>query len=75
MLTNEKPSTPAASTARADSAMSEVAGDSFAYSGSRVAARQAATISAAVSGASSTFGHERFSSIASTPSSRAHVSA
>ena len=54
--------------------MSQFAGESFAYSGSVVAARQAATISAADSGASSTFGHERLSSIV-TSSSRAHVSA
>src|SRR5207302_247482 len=39
-----------------------------------VAARQAATISAADSGASSTFGQERFSSIV-TPSRRSQVSA
>ena len=46
----------------------------MAYSGSVVAARQAATIAAAVSAASSTFGHERFSSIV-TSSSCAQVSA
>jgi hypothetical protein len=65
-----------AATARADSAMSRVAGESFAYSGFAVAALAAATSSAAVSGASSTFGHERFSSIATISvslSSRSHT--
>ena len=51
------------------------AADSFAYSGSPVARRQAATISAAESAASSTLGHERLSSIASIWSRRAQVSA
>ena len=46
--------------------MSEVAGDSFAESGFDVRERQPATIWAEVSGASSTFGHERLSSITST---------
>ena len=40
-----------------------------------MAARHAATIAAALSGASSTFGHERLSSIAATSSSAAQVSA
>src|SRR5688572_1527765 len=55
--------------------MSHADGESFAYSGRLVAARQAETIAAALSGASSTLGQERLSSIASTPSSAAHVSA
>ena len=46
--------------------MSHVAGDSFAYSGFDVRERQPATIWAELSGASSTFGHERLSSITST---------
>jgi hypothetical protein len=55
--------------------MSQAAGESFANSGRSVAVRQAATICAADSGASSTFGQERLSSIAATPSSSEHVSA
>ena len=55
-------------TARADSAISELAGDSLAKSRAFVSLRHAATISAADSGASSTFGHERLSSITSTSS-------
>src|SRR5688572_24608353 len=55
--------------------MSQADGESLAYSGSRVADRQAATIAAALSGASSTFGQERFSSIAATSSRAAHISA
>jgi hypothetical protein len=74
VFTTEMPSAPAASTARATSPTSQLAGESFAYRGSAVAARQAATISAADSGASSTFGQDRFSSIV-TSWSRAQVSA
>ena len=58
--------------------MSEVAGESFAYRGFFVAALAAATSSAELSGASSTFGHERFNSTtstASTSSSRSHTNA
>jgi hypothetical protein len=73
-LTSDRPSAPAASTARAVSATSQAAGESLAKSGSGVAARQAATISAADSGASSTFGQERLSSIV-TSERAAHVSA
>ena len=64
-----------AATARATSATSGCAAESFAYSGSLVARRQTATISAAESAASSTFGHERLSSIASMSAKPAHVSA
>src|SRR5439155_17072028 len=74
VFTRDSPSAPAASTALAISATSQLAGESFAYSGSAVAARHAATISAADSGASSTFGHDRLSSMV-TSSSRAQVSA
>ena len=78
VLISERPSAPASATARADSAMSHVAGESFAYSGLPVAARAAATSCAAVSGASSTFGQDRFSSMVTTsscPSSRSHMCA
>ncbi len=75
MFTSERPSAPAASTARATAATSQADGESFAKSGSAVARRHAATISAADSGASSTFGQERFSSIAATSSSSEQVSA
>ena len=63
MFTRDSPSAPASTTARAFSATSQVAGESFAYRGFRVAARAACTSSADASGASSTFGHERFNSI------------
>ena len=66
VLISESPSAPAASTARAEPAMSQLAGESFAQSGFVVAARQAATLAAALSAASSTFGQERLSSSAST---------
>jgi hypothetical protein len=48
--------------------MSGTAGESFAYSGFQIRERQRATISAALSGASSTFGHERFNSTTATSS-------
>ena len=69
MFTRESPSAPASATARASSAMSALAGESFAYSGLSVAARAACTSSAIVSGASSTLGHERFNSTTSIASS------
>ena len=68
VLISERPSAPASATARADSATSHVAGESFAYSGLLVTARAAATSWAAVSGASSTFGQDRFSSMVTTSS-------
>jgi hypothetical protein len=78
VFTSESPSAPASTTARAFSAMSQVAGDSFAYRGFRVPARAAWTSSEEASGASSTFGHERFNSIvvtSSCASRRSHVEA
>jgi hypothetical protein len=74
VFTSERPSAPAFWTARAVAGRSVAAGESFAKRGFPVCGRAAATSSAALSGASSTFGQDRLSSIASTSSSALHVS-